>query len=200
MNIKACNVSQMLGESSRFLFHVFLVHISTCVVEGKKEFFSEELFRTLLITALAIMLYHVFFRKIMEPKIEKMKLICYKGIDRDQKKKDIQKEYFPIDEQSQTRNQDQGHSHSHSRDQDQSRYQGKDQNRDEDKNGNQNQDRKRNQRQRQRQDQDQDQDRYRSQNQNRHQTKRKENRGDNNESPRSYSERQQIFPDRTDRQ
>jgi hypothetical protein len=99
MNISACNISQTIGESSRFLFHVFLVHICTCVVEGKSDFFSESLFRSLLVTALAITLYHVVFRKIIEPKIEKMKLICYKGDDRYQKKKDIHKEYFSIDEQ-----------------------------------------------------------------------------------------------------
>lgn len=98
MNISTCNISQTIGESSRFLFHVFLVHICTCVVEGKSDFFSESLFRSLLITALAITLYHVVFRKIIEPKIEKMKLICYKGTDRHKKKKDIQKEYFPNDE------------------------------------------------------------------------------------------------------
>ena len=76
-NITSCNIAQGLGESSRFMFHVFLVHISTCIIEGKSDFFSDELFRSLIITAMAIALYHVFFRKIMDPKIEKMKLICY---------------------------------------------------------------------------------------------------------------------------
>ena len=75
--ISQCNIAQIIGESNRFLFHVLLVHISTCIIEGKPNFFSEELFRTLLITAMAITMYHVFFRKIMDPKIEKMKLICY---------------------------------------------------------------------------------------------------------------------------
>lgn len=95
INIRTCNISQALGESSRFLFHVFLVHVCTCIVEGKRDFFSEDVFRALVIAALAILMYHVFFRKIIEPKIEKMKLICYKGHDRHKKKKDIQKEYFP---------------------------------------------------------------------------------------------------------
>src|SRR5271154_2552847 len=97
MNISTCNVSQTLGESSRFLFHVFLVHICTCVVEGKKEIFGEDVFRALIVTAMAILIYHVFFRKIIEPKIEKMKLVCYKGVERHKKKKDIQKEYFRKD-------------------------------------------------------------------------------------------------------
>src|SRR5271154_2553140 len=115
MNISTCNISQTIGESSRFLFHVFLVHICTCVVEGKSDFFSESLFRSLLITALAITLYHIVFRKIIEPKIEKMKLICYKGDDRHKKKKDIQKEYFSSNEHTEDNSEDEEYSKETSR-------------------------------------------------------------------------------------
>ena len=93
LNISRCNIAQILGETNRFLFHVILVHIATCIIEGKKELFSEELFRTLLITAIAITMYHVFFRKIVEPKIEKMKLVCYNDNDRISKKKELIKQY-----------------------------------------------------------------------------------------------------------
>jgi len=93
LNINQCNIAQTLGESNRFLFHVMLVHFATCIIEGKKAFFGEELFRTLLITAMAIAMYHVFFRKIMEPKIEKMKLICYDDEDRISKKKELSKQH-----------------------------------------------------------------------------------------------------------
>ena len=92
LNINQCNLAQTIGESNRFLFHVMLVHIATCVIEGKKSFFSEDLFRTLIITAMAITMYHVLFRKIIEPKIEKMKLICYNDKKRRSKKKRISKQ------------------------------------------------------------------------------------------------------------
>jgi hypothetical protein len=92
-DISWCNIAQIIGETNRFLFHVMLVHIVTCVIEGKKAIMSEEFFRTLIITAVAITMYHIFFRKIVEPKIEKMKLICYTGKDRDDKKKEIEKLY-----------------------------------------------------------------------------------------------------------
>jgi hypothetical protein len=95
-DINQCNIAQIIGESNRFLFHIFLVHITTCIVEGKKAFFSEELFRTLLITSVAIALYHIFFRKIVEPKVEKMKLICYDDINKRLKKKE------ELDEQCET--------------------------------------------------------------------------------------------------
>lgn len=88
-DVTQCNISQIIGESNRFLFHIFLVHISTCIIEGNKSLFGEDFFRTLLITALAILLYHIFFRKIMEPIIEKMKLICYDKQDRNEKIKDL---------------------------------------------------------------------------------------------------------------
>ncbi len=75
--ISQCNISQTIGEANRFMFHIFLVHICTAIVDGKAELFGEELFKTLIITMIAIILYHLFFRKIVEPLVEKMKLICY---------------------------------------------------------------------------------------------------------------------------
>ena len=75
-NITQCNVAQFIAESNRFLFHALLVHVATCAIEGKKEIFTETLFKTLLITAMAIVMYHIFFRKLVEPKLEKMKTIC----------------------------------------------------------------------------------------------------------------------------
>lgn len=89
LNISQCNVAQIIGESNRFLFHVFLVHVTTCLIEGKKYIFGEELFKTLLITSIAITMYHVFFRKIVEPHVEKMKLICFDGTELDRKKQKL---------------------------------------------------------------------------------------------------------------
>lgn len=89
LNINQCNIAQIIGESSRFLFHVTLVHFTTTIIDGKTNFLSEEIFRTLLITAIAIAMYHVFFRKLVEPKIEKMKIICYDTAKRLRKKKEL---------------------------------------------------------------------------------------------------------------
>ena len=88
-NLTVCDIAQIVGESNRFLFHVMLVHIATIIIEQKKSFFSEEFFRTLVITSTAIVLYHLFFRKIAEPKIEKMKLICYADKDKQKKQEQI---------------------------------------------------------------------------------------------------------------
>jgi uncharacterized membrane protein (DUF106 family) len=91
--ISWCNIAQIIGESNRFLFHVMLVHVTTTIIEGKNTFLGEEFFRVLIITAVAIVLYHIFFRKIFEPKVEKMKLICYNGKERYDKMKELNKQY-----------------------------------------------------------------------------------------------------------
>jgi hypothetical protein len=80
-NITQCNLAQLIAESNRFLFQVLLVHVTTCIIEGKKEIFSETLFKSLLITAMAIVMYHIFFRKMVEPKLEKMKTVCSRSLD-----------------------------------------------------------------------------------------------------------------------
>jgi hypothetical protein len=80
-NITQCNIAQLIAEASRFLFHVMLVHITTSIIENKTDIFNETLFKTLLITAMAITLYHIFIRKIVEPKLEKMKTICIRNDD-----------------------------------------------------------------------------------------------------------------------
>lgn len=79
-NITQCNVAQLIAESNRFLFQVLLIHVTTCIIEGKKEIFTETLFKSLLITAMAIVMYHIFFRKIVEPKLEKMKTVCSRDL------------------------------------------------------------------------------------------------------------------------
>ena len=74
--VNRCTIAQIIGESQRFLFHVFLIHITTNIIDGK-NIITIDLFNTLIITALAIILYHIFIRKIVEPYIKKMKSICY---------------------------------------------------------------------------------------------------------------------------
>ena len=75
-NISHCNVAQLIGEANRFLFHGFLLHISTCVINKDYDFFSKDLFKTLTIIMMAVILYHLVIRKIVEPPLKKMKIIC----------------------------------------------------------------------------------------------------------------------------
>ena len=91
LNISNCNIAQIIGETNRFMFHIILAHIATYIIEDNKKLFNEDLFRSLLITAVAVLLYHILFRKTIEPLIEKMKLICYDDDTRNIKKKNINK-------------------------------------------------------------------------------------------------------------
>lgn len=75
-NISQCTIAQLIGEASRFMIHVFLLHVITNIVEHKTDIISESLFRTLITTLLAIAVYHLFIRKLIEPVIEKMKSVC----------------------------------------------------------------------------------------------------------------------------
>lgn len=82
LNINTSSVAQIIGDSNRFLFHILLVQITTCIINGDNNFFTENLFKTLLISAIAIIIYHIFFKKIIEPVIEKMNLICFNKRER----------------------------------------------------------------------------------------------------------------------
>jgi hypothetical protein len=91
--VSNCSISQAIAESNRLLFQILLVHITTCLINGSYNFFSEELFRSLLITAISIILYHLFIRKITEPYIEISKLSCLNKHERKDKKLKIDKKY-----------------------------------------------------------------------------------------------------------
>lgn len=69
-------MADIIDETHRFLLHITLVHIFTHIIDGKDELFGRDLFRTLVVTALAIISYHVLFKKIVTPKLKKLKIAC----------------------------------------------------------------------------------------------------------------------------
>jgi len=75
-NVTQCNVAQMIGEANRFVFHTILISISTSIVNGESISFNNKLFQTIVITTMAVVCYHLFIRKIVEPPLKKMKIIC----------------------------------------------------------------------------------------------------------------------------
>ena len=77
-DVSECTIIQIISETNRFLFHISLVTIVTAILDGKTDVFNESFFKTLLVTALAIILYNIIFKKITEPKIKKMKKLCNK--------------------------------------------------------------------------------------------------------------------------
>jgi hypothetical protein len=75
-SITKCDISEMISESNRFLFHIILIHIITHIIDGKDELFGPTLVKTLYITTIAIVSYHILFKKMVEPKLKKIKSIC----------------------------------------------------------------------------------------------------------------------------
>jgi hypothetical protein len=75
-SITNCDISDIISESNRFLFHILLVHIITHIIDGKDELFGSQTIKTLFVTAIAILTYHVLFKKLVEPKLKKIKSVC----------------------------------------------------------------------------------------------------------------------------
>lgn len=84
-NIRPCDMSDILSETTRFLFHISLVHIATYLIDGREELFGMNMIRTLFVTAVAVILYHLLIKKIIEPKLKNIRQVC----DIDDKVKEI---------------------------------------------------------------------------------------------------------------
>lgn len=53
-----------------------LIHVITHIIDGKDEIMGMQTIKTLFITVVAILVYHIFFKKLVEPKLKKIKSIC----------------------------------------------------------------------------------------------------------------------------
>jgi hypothetical protein len=71
-----CDVSDIFTEINRFMYHILLIHLITCSIDNKEQLFGMQLLKTLFITALAIVVYHVFFKKIMKKKLKNIHDAC----------------------------------------------------------------------------------------------------------------------------
>lgn len=63
----------IITDTSRFMFHISLVHILTCALGGDEELFGTKTFKTLFVTAMAIIIYYVLFKKIIDEKLNNAK-------------------------------------------------------------------------------------------------------------------------------
>lgn len=74
--VSQCDMSDIMTEVSRFMYHIVLIHIITHMIDGKNELFGSELFKTLFVTAFSVMLYHVCFKKFMNAKLKNIQSNC----------------------------------------------------------------------------------------------------------------------------
>lgn len=78
-SISRCEIGNIMEEVQRFLMHITLVHIFSHIVDGKENLFGRDMVKTLIVTAIAILAYHIFFKKLIQPKLKKIKSVCDKG-------------------------------------------------------------------------------------------------------------------------
>lgn len=79
--ISDCNIAHTVGDTSRFVFHILLLNFCTIMIDDSETFFSEKLYKSIFVTAMAVICYHIFIKKWVEPSLEKMKNICKKRHD-----------------------------------------------------------------------------------------------------------------------
>lgn len=75
-SITSCDISDIVTEINRFMFHIILIHMITCSLDTKEIFLGKQLFKTLFVTALAVMIYHIIFKKIINGKLKKIQSYC----------------------------------------------------------------------------------------------------------------------------
>lgn len=77
INVTKCDIIEIISEGHRYLIHIILVAFVTNLINGTTEnMFNTTLLKTLLATALSIIIYHVILKRVIEPKLKKLKKIC----------------------------------------------------------------------------------------------------------------------------
>ena len=71
-----CDISDIVTEINRFMFHIILIHVITCSIDTKEKFFGIQLYKTLFVTVLAVIIYHTIFKKIVNGKLKKIQSYC----------------------------------------------------------------------------------------------------------------------------
>ena len=74
MKISKSDIVDIISESQRFMFHIFIVNMMTHLIDNKpEEILGETIIKTLLATAIAVIIYNIFIKKLIEPKLKKLK-------------------------------------------------------------------------------------------------------------------------------
>lgn len=72
-SISKCDMIDMITDGSRFMFHILLVHLVTHIIDGEDELFGMKTLKSLFVTAMAIMIYYVLFKKMVDSKLNNIK-------------------------------------------------------------------------------------------------------------------------------
>lgn len=85
LSISRCDVVEIINESQRFLFHIFIVHLVINLIDNKpNEILNETILKTLLATVIAVIIYNISIKRFMDPKLKKLKKMCTELEDNDE--------------------------------------------------------------------------------------------------------------------
>ena len=80
--ITKCDLVEIIFEIVRFLSHITLLHILNYLIDAKEELFDINYLKMMLFTAIAITMYHITIKKMLNPTNKKLKIVC-DGRDKD---------------------------------------------------------------------------------------------------------------------
>ena len=73
--VTKCDLVEIIFEIIRFLSHITILHFLNCLANDD-NLFEMKYMKIMLFTALSVIIYHIFIKKILINKNKKMKLIC----------------------------------------------------------------------------------------------------------------------------
>lgn len=72
-SISKFEMIDIITDGSRFMFHILLVHLVTHILDGEDELFGIKTLKSLFITAMAILIYYVLFKKMVDAKLNNIR-------------------------------------------------------------------------------------------------------------------------------
>ena len=75
LNISKCTLVDIVSEGHRFIIHIIIVSFITSYLEGK-DTLDSQLLRTILATAMSVIIYNVLIKRFVDPKLKKLKKMC----------------------------------------------------------------------------------------------------------------------------
>jgi hypothetical protein len=72
-SITSGDMIDIITDSSRFMFHILLVHVVTHIIDGEDELFGMKTVKSLFVTAMSILIYYVLFKKMVDAKLNNIK-------------------------------------------------------------------------------------------------------------------------------
>lgn len=77
-SVYKCDITDIITETIRFLSHLLLIHVFTYIVDTKEEFMNKMFVRTMLFTAMSIIIYNLVVKKLFMENVVKLRAICDK--------------------------------------------------------------------------------------------------------------------------